>query len=137
LSSNGQRNTAAILVVDRSQLLLSQAQQVLRSAGYVVTTLRDPARIIATMFEHRPDIVLCGIEMPVIIEGHPLIERGRHAFRLGQMTVLLHSSIPKPSLDPYVRPLRADGCVTKSMQCIDLVAQLKAHRGACESVQRT
>jgi putative two-component system response regulator len=71
-----------ILIVDDQEVNLLLLERTLRSAGYAaITSTRDPSQVCALYLQHRYDLILLDLQMPVmdgfqVLEGLKKIERG-------------------------------------------------------------
>jgi two-component system cell cycle response regulator len=64
---------ARILLADDSSTVRAVARMELESAGYEVIEAGDGAKALAAALEHRPDVVLLDIEMPVM-DGYETVQ---------------------------------------------------------------
>ena len=65
---------ASILIVDDQEANVSLLQQLLREAGYTrVTSTQDPQAVFALHREHRYDLILLDLQMP-IMDGFQVME---------------------------------------------------------------
>jgi two-component system OmpR family response regulator len=93
---------------------------VLRDGGYEVLQARHGREAIAQLCEHRPDLIILDLNMPVMNGWQFCAERQRLADgRLSAIPVLLLSGLA--AAQSHVFPLRAAGLVQKPFEPDELL----------------
>lgn len=80
-----------ILVVDDDPLALSTAEEILRKAGYAVTTLNNPRFIFKVIKAEQPDLILLDIIMRPV-DGYALCAQIKNAYA-DRIAVLLCTAL--------------------------------------------
>lgn len=115
-----------VLAVDDSRTLRDMLIGCLQDAGHEVFSAQDGAEALERLREHRPDIVITDLNMPVM-NGLEFIEaaRGEEAGR--DVPVLLLTTETAAELKERARAVGATGWLTKPFdeaQVLSLVNQL-------------
>jgi DNA-binding NarL/FixJ family response regulator len=63
---DGREGIRRIVLADDHALLLAAFAHILKPVGEVVATARDGARLVELVKEHRPDLVIADLSMPVL-----------------------------------------------------------------------
>ncbi len=116
-------NSAKVLIVDDSEIVLDLVAMYLEDFGFEVDTLDNAVGLMAAVESDPPDLILLDVFMPGL--------RGDEATLLLQnasqqkIPILLHSDMDEDELSRTARDTGADGYVVKTMDPEELVAQLK------------
>lgn len=89
---------AHILIVDDERDMLTVTKLMLEMEGHTVTTAADGLEGLHKALEHRPDLVVTDLMMP-IMNGMELCERLRHANGLPQVPIVLNSAAAEPATE--------------------------------------
>ena len=81
-----------ILVVDDDPIILELIEGMLIPAGYYVTTLSDSTRIIDTMKNAQPDLILLDIMMPVE-DGFTILNKLKRGMNRSNIPVVMVTAI--------------------------------------------
>ena len=104
-----------VLVVDDEIALASVIQEILEEAGYRVVTARNGREGLACLAQHRPDLVLSDVMMPVLdgqglcraMAAHPVYHSIPVVlFSAGQSSLLLDEDCPADAFIP--KPFELD-----------------------------
>lgn len=115
-----------ILAVDDSRTLREMLSDCLSGAGHEVVTACDGAEALVALREHRPDIVITDLNMPVM-DGLDFIEAARAEDAGRDVPVLLLTTETADELKSRARRVGATGWLTKPFnedQVLRLVDQL-------------
>jgi DNA-binding response OmpR family regulator len=113
-----------VLVVDDSQLVLEAIRLVLTEAGFEVTTLQEPSKVVEVASRVVPDLVLVDVRMPEL--GGPAVTRLLRAeLDRPELLILLHSDMSNEELARMAVLCNASGTIKKSPNFEELVAELK------------
>ena len=116
--------TATILVVDDSPLVLDIVASALEERGYKVETTEDPLDCERLLAELEPDVLVVDIEMPVL-DG-PSLVRLIQRKRLHRCIALLFSDRSHSELTATIRACQADGGAKKTPDCGELIAVIES-----------
>jgi len=93
LEANEIRN-ASILIVDDQEANVMLLEQMLRNGGYTnLTTTQDPTAVLALHQEHRYDLILLDLQMPVM-DGFQVLEALKVVEPGGYLPVLVITAQP-------------------------------------------
>lgn len=115
-----------ILAVDDSRTLRDMLISCLKNAGHEVYSAQDGAEALERLREHRPDIVITDLNMPVM-DGLDFIEAARQEDAGRDVPVLLLTTETAEELKIRARRVGATGWLTKPFdesQVLSLVEQL-------------
>lgn len=115
-----------ILAVDDSRTLREMLFDCLTGAGHEVFTARDGAEGLAALRQHRPDIVITDLNMPVM-DGLDFIEAARADDAGRGVPLLLLTTETAADLKLRARKIGATGWLTKPFneaQILGLIDQL-------------
>jgi len=94
----------SVLVVDDHMEIRLIFSRYLRDAGYVVYTAKDGKDALAAVDQHRPDLVLLDVFMPVM-NGAQFLEQLRQSPLHQGTPVVLLSAVPDSPEAEYARSL--------------------------------
>lgn len=115
-----------ILAVDDSRTLREMLTSCLNKAGHEVYTACDGSEALLALREHRPDIVITDLNMPVM-NGLDFIEAARAEDAGRHVPLLLLTTETADDLKLQARKVGATGWLTKpfnATQVLGLVDQL-------------
>ena len=115
-----------ILAVDDSRTLREMLANCLTKAGHEVITACDGSEALAALRQHRPDIVITDLNMPVM-DGLDFIEAARAEEAGRDVPLLLLTTETADELKARARKIGATGWLTKPFnetQVLGLVDQL-------------
>ena len=115
-----------ILAVDDSRTLREMLSNCLSKAGHQVYTACDGSEALLALRQHRPDIVITDLNMPVM-DGLDFIEAARAEDAGRDVPLLLLTTETANDLKLRARKIGATGWLTKPFnetQVLGLVAQL-------------
>jgi len=115
-----------VLAVDDSRTLRDMLVNCLSTAGHEVFVAGDGAEALAALREHRPDIVITDLNMPVM-DGLEFIEAARAEEAGRGVPLLLLTTETATELKMRAREVGATGWLTKpfdSAQVLSLIDQL-------------
>ena len=81
-----------ILVVDDDPQALDLIEAMLRPAGYFVLTLADSTRMIDTVREMKPDLILLDIMMPVE-DGYTILNKLKKGLNRSNIPIVMVSAV--------------------------------------------
>jgi two-component system cell cycle response regulator len=116
---------ARILLADDSSTVRAIARMELESAGYEVIEACDGAKALAAAIEHRPDVVLLDIEMPVM-DGYETVEALKAEPRTQDIPVVFLTG--RVGADDVARALKLGGhdYLRKPPEAAELLARVNA-----------
>jgi len=113
-----------ILVVDDSKFMLEWASDVLRSAGYEVSTCARSLGLTALVMDQKPDLVLLDVCMAAL-PGDAVCKLLRSNPHTSKVLVALHSSLPENELRERSEAAGADAYITKSEDSHEFTRKVK------------
>lgn len=113
---------AGVLVIDDNNLDRKISRDSLTSAGYEVEEASDGAAGLRLLFDHRPDLVLLDVVMPVM-DGWTVCERIRE---LCDVPIILLTSLNREEEMVQGLNLGADDFVSKPISPAHLIARVSA-----------
>lgn len=116
---------ARILVVDDSKVVLTAAEESLKSAGYEVVTRESAIGTGAAVLRVRPDVVIIDVSMPAL-DGPELVTMLRRTSGMENLSILLWSDRDESSLAALAAECGADGYVRKERDFSRLIAAVRA-----------
>jgi len=102
-----------ILVVDDSEFTRDMVASLLRDLGYAVVEAVNGQQGLEKVQEHRPDLVLTDLSMPVL-DGFGFLEQLRSLSGQGEVPVVVLSTRGSPEDKRRASELGADGYLVKS-----------------------
>jgi two-component system cell cycle response regulator len=116
---------ARILLADDSSTVRAIARMELESAGYEVIEAPDGAQALAAALEHRPDVVLLDIEMPVM-DGYETVQALKADPATADIPVVFLTG--RVGADDVARALKLGGhdYVRKPPEAAELLARVNA-----------
>ncbi|MGB0498685.1 MAG: response regulator [Rubricella sp.] len=115
-----------ILAVDDTRALRNMLVDCLRGAGHDVIEAADGREALERLREHRPDIVITDLNMPVM-DGLDFIEEARKGPEGRSLPMLLLTTETAQHLKDRARAVRATGWIAKPFdpdEILGLVARL-------------
>ena len=112
-----------ILVVDDSEIVLEVTRLALESAGHHVVTHDRAAGCVALILQEKPDLVLMDVSMPHLA-GDTIVGVLGKAQPVGDIVVLLHSSLPADILRVKAQSAGAHGFIQKTSDQFALVREV-------------
>lgn len=114
-----------IVVIDDSKLVLAVAADALEAAGYQVVTTDSGIEANRYIYsDHRPDLILMDVMMP-LLNGDRKVRFLKQRESSSQIPVLLMSTKPKEELAEIARSAGADGFIEKPFDGGSLVDQVR------------
>lgn len=109
-----------VLVVDDSKAALVHAREILERGAYRVEVADNGRTAWALLQDHKPDLILSDIDMPVMT-GLELLRLVREDLRLADLPFVLmtgnlfyHQSLPSPEADSLLsKPYRAEDLLSQ------------------------
>ncbi|WP_156499478.1 response regulator, partial [Oleiphilus sp. HI0061] len=86
-----EKQTKTVMVVDDSVTVRKVTTRLLERNGYEVITAKDGVDAIATLQDHKPDVMLLDIEMPRM-DGFEVATLVRHDERLKDVPIIMITS---------------------------------------------
>jgi len=120
-----------ILLVDDEPFILTATAQLLRNAGYAVTTCEQWAGVASIIREEEPDLVLLDYNMPSL-KGDDLCAILKRNVINDDLRIVMFSSEPEAFLIDTVRACGADGYIKKNVPGHVLLAEVHAYFEAVE-----
>ena len=119
-----------ILLVDDCEITLEVTKLTLEGAGYRITTLANPHRMVAAIREAQPDAILLDIFMPGLRGDQVVPILKNHRFSK-DLPILLFSDNNPEELARTVLASGADGFVAKSDDPAELAERLRRALDPC------
>lgn len=116
---------ATILVVDDDAPFRSTVASVLSRKGYSVALAEDGRQGVELAAAHRPDLVVCDLEMPVM-DGYQVLQALRSHPVLGEVPVIFLTGRDTPEQIRSGMNLGADDYLTKPLNAEDLLNAIRA-----------
>jgi CheY-like chemotaxis protein len=114
-----------ILVMDDDAVLLETASELLRP-GFDVVTYRAAFNRLNVVREHRPDLILMDVNMP-LVPGDEVTKLLKDSAELAGIPVVLFSSNDERSLQQMARRCGASGYISKSEMGWNFAAKVGRH----------
>ena len=117
-------NKFKVMVVDDSDLILSQTRDALEEAGFDIVTRNRPIGTTAAIKNEEPDCVLIDVNMPAL-SGGEIVKLVRKVM-IKNLKIIFHSSKEENELIQLVNECGADGYVKKGADKSELVNKIKS-----------
>jgi CheY-like chemotaxis protein len=115
-----------ILVVDDDPITLDVVTEMLEALDYAVETARDGAEALEKVRQHRPDVVLLDLKMPVM-DGQQFLHACRAEIGCGDLPIIIMSG-SSDNAAAIARRFRAQ-CVAKPFDVVPLLATVQESVG--------
>lgn len=114
-----------ILIVEDSEVQVELLRRVLAANGYQVLVARNGAEGLASAREHKPDLIISDILMPVM-DGYQLCKELKDSKELKDIPLILLTQLDEP--EEVIKGLEAgaDNYITKPFEEDFLLAKLKS-----------
>lgn len=116
---------AAVLIVDDSRTIVRALQLFLERDGYLTFTASDGAQAIAVARQHRPDLILMDIVMPVM-NGFEAVRALARDPDTAAIPVIMVSGTEQPAERIWGARLGAKGFVAKPVNRDELLAKARS-----------
>jgi len=116
---------ALILTADDDPAALEIMERILERAGHQVITVADGESALRQIREHRPDLVLTDVDMP-LINGFLLCDEVRHDAHLSLTPVILATGVINPD-DHRAVEVGASAVLVKPFAGKELLEMVEDH----------
>src|SRR3954470_1132854 len=120
MSRTSNNQTATVLVVDDSDVVLAVTKTLLEAAGYRVLTHAGPSGCVAVILQEKPDLVLIDVNMPKL-GGETIVKLFGKAQPNSEAIILLFSSLPADQLERRAQSSGAHGYIRKTDDSFELL----------------
>lgn len=120
--------TSLILVVEDDPSIRANLARLLRIEGFAVDTAENGAEALQHLGEHKPDLVLSDVMMP-IMDGHALLAAMRADSTMAQIPVILLTALADHAAMRQGMNLGSDDYLTKPFQRDELLAAIRTRLG--------
>ena len=103
-------------------------RDLLKSAGFELIEAVDGEEALACAREHRPDLILMDIQLPVM-DGYEATRRLKADAELSAIPIIVITSYALSGDEQKARAAGCDGYVTKPFSTRKLLAQVREHLG--------
>ncbi len=114
-----------VLVVDDEESIRRLLTYSLGKSGYEVVEAVDGAAAIAAIDEHKPDLVILDVMMPVM-DGHEVLHRLRSSRDTSRMPVIMLTARNADADKVYGLEIGADDYMSKPFSMSELMARVRA-----------
>lgn len=129
--ANPPAGTTRVLVIDDSKTIRRSAQNLLSNEGFEVFTANDGYEALASVVEHRPDIIFADIMMPRL-DGYQTCALIKNNARYSHIPVILLSSKDSIFDKARGRIVGSQSYLTKPFSREDLLGAINEHLSAAE-----
>jgi CheY-like chemotaxis protein len=116
---------ACILIVEDNKANLALVEYLLTAAGYRTLGATDGDEAVRLARLHRPDLVLCDLQVPVL-DGYEVLQQLRNDPALSGLVVIAVTA-STPGDGAYVREAGFDGYLPKPIEPRTFVGQIEAY----------
>jgi len=116
---------ARILVIEDNAANLELARYLLSFSGHVVLEARDGAQGVDIALRHRPDLIVCDLQMPVL-DGYQVLARLRQEPACAATPVVAVTAFSMPNDRQKVMTAGFSGYLSKPIEPEKFVAQIES-----------
>jgi two-component system cell cycle response regulator DivK len=117
---------ARILIVEDNEANLQLVAYLLEMAAHEALSATDGAAAVVLARQHRPDLILCDLQLPVL-DGYEVLKRVRLEPDLQQTPVVAVTALSMPSDRTSVLAAGFNGYLSKPIEPENFVAQVDAY----------
>ena len=118
--------TKTVLIVEDNELNMKLFHDLLDAHGYKTLQTRNGMEALALAREHRPDLILMDIQLPVI-DGYEATRRIKGNADLKSTPIIAVTSYALSGDEAKARAAGCDGYVTKPFSPRDLLAKVRQY----------
>jgi len=115
----------SVVILDDDPMILLLARAICEDAGLRAVTLDDPARLMQTLDDERPGVLLLDVQLPRTT-GFDLVRQVRANAEWADLPIILFSADASPDARERATIAGADGFLAKPVAPTELRAQLLA-----------
>lgn len=116
---------ARILVVEDNTANMELVCYLLAFNGYTVLQARDGAQGLEMAVRHRPDLIVCDLQMP-LLDGYQVLSRLRENPATAGVVIVAVTAFSMPNDRQMVMTAGFDGYLSKPIEPENFVGQIEA-----------